>query len=89
LGYKAVYVHWREEKKGGQVCMMSDAGGGWGEATEWMATRAEAEEKGKLRRRTKWGSKSRSKKERKLQRRVLRGSSFEERELSFFREIFW
>jgi hypothetical protein len=24
-----------------------------GEATEWMATRAEAEEKGKLRRRTK------------------------------------
>jgi hypothetical protein len=49
-----------------------------------MATRAKAEEKGKLRRRTKWGSKSRSKKERKLQRRILRGSSFEERELSFF-----
>jgi hypothetical protein len=41
----------------------------WGEATEWMATRAEAEEKGKLRRRTKWGSKSRSKKEKKTSKK--------------------
>jgi hypothetical protein len=63
---------------------MSDAG--WeGGATEWMITREELRRKVSWEEETKWGSKSRSKEERKLQRRVLRGSSFEERELSFFK----